>query len=143
MLTIERVKEFAISPEHYNTGGYIIDTYYEDYQIEELIKSGVDTEEKLLQFFKTQHEIHEEYRKAANWYAHGTTDEEELAEIHRAEAEPVKTEENYDSDYDEPFDDPCYGCQRCDHSYNCKHCEYGDDGHYTSPWDVYSPSELL
>lgn len=137
MLTIKRVKELALKPENFNTGGYVIDTYYEDFQIETLIKSGIDTEEKLLNWFKAQYEHDEECRKAANWMAYGTTDEEELAEIHRAEAEPV-TEESYD----EPFDDPCYGCQRCDNSYNCKHCEYGDDGQYNSPWDVYTPSEL-
>ena len=136
MLAVERVKELAL--ENYNKGGDTIVECYEDKQIEELIKSGIDTEEKLLDWFKTQYEIDEEYRKAANWYAYGTTDEKELAEIHKAETEPVEME----SDYEEPFDEPCYGCQRCDNSYNCKHCEYGDDGRYESPFDVYSPSEL-
>ena len=39
-------------------------------------------------------------------------------------------------------DDPCYMCPRMDGGYNCKHCEHGDDGHY-SVYDVYRPSELL
>lgn len=133
-LTIKRVKELAITPEYYNKGGYIIDTYYEDREIEELIKLGIDTEDKLLDWFQHQFEIDEEYRKAANWYAYGTTDEEELAEIHRAETEPVEMESD--------SDDPCYGCQACDNSYNCKHCIHGDDGQYNSPFDVYTPSEL-
>ena len=136
MLTVERVKELAW--KYHEKGGDGVYNCYEDYQIEELIKSGIDTEEKLIEWFKTQYEIDEEYRKAANWYAYGTTDEEELAEIHRADSEQVT-----ENDYKEPFDDPCYGCQRYDGSYNCKHCQYGDDGRYESPFDVYSPSELL
>ena len=140
MLTVERVRELAL--QHYNTGGDTIVECYEDKDILVLI-DHVKTEEGLLRWFKTNHEIQEEARNAANWYAYGTTDEDELAEIHRAETEPVTETESDCYDYDEPFDDPCYGCQRCDHSYNCKHCEYGDDGRYESPWDVYSPSELL
>ena len=135
MITIERIKELAI--QNYNKGGDTIVECYDDKMIEELINIGINTEEKLLEFFKTQYEIDEEYRKAANWHAYGTTDEEELAEIHRAESEPVT------EDYEDPFDDPCYGCQRYDGSYNCKHCIHGDDGRYESPWDVYSTSELL
>ena len=71
MITIERVKELAW--EYHEKGGDRVYNCYEDYQIEELIKSGIDTEEKLIEFFKNQYEIDEEYRKAANWYAYGTT----------------------------------------------------------------------
>ena len=49
--------------------------------------------------------------------------------------EIVKTEKD-------SFDfDPCYGCAASS-SYNCKHCPYGDDGRYESPFDVYTPAEL-
>ena len=139
MITVERIKELAM--QNYNKGGDTIVECYEDKQIIELIKLGIDTEEKLLDWFKTQCEVDEEYRKAALWYAYGTTDEEEIKQMLNTESETEP--EVIEEDYDEPFDDPCYGCQRCDNSYNCKHCKYGDDGHYTSHWDVYSPSELL
>lgn len=52
------------------------------------------------------------------------------------EAKETEPEEN-----DFPEDDPCYGCQAFDGSYNCKHCPYGDDGNY-SVYDVYTPAEL-
>ena len=79
MLTIERVKELAL--QNYNKGGDAIVECYEDNQIEELINSGVDTEKKLLNWFKTQYAIDEEYRKAALWGAYGTTDEEEIKKL--------------------------------------------------------------
>ena len=79
MLTIERVKELA--KQNYCKGGDTIVECYEDYQIQELIDGGVDTEEKLLQMFQEQYEIDEEYRQAAKWYAYGTTDDEEIAEF--------------------------------------------------------------
>lgn len=132
MITVEIIKELAM--QNYNKGGDTIVECYEDYQIEELIKLGIDTEEKLLDWFKTQYEIDEEYRKAALYHAYGTTDEEEIKQMLSAESE---TEES-----DEPYNDPCFGCQACDNSYNCKHCVHGDDGRYESPFDVYTPSEL-
>ena len=79
MLTIERVKELA--KQNYCKGGDTIVECYEDYQIQELIDGGVDTEEKLLKMFQEQYEIDEEYRQAAKWYAYGTTDDEEIAEF--------------------------------------------------------------
>ena len=135
MITIERVKELAL--QNYNKGGDGIVECYEDYQIEELIKSGVNTEKKLLDFFKNSYEVDEEYRKAANWAAYGTTNEEELRRIHETESETDEVETDYEDNYD-----PCDGCMRCDNSYNCKHCKYGDDGRYESPFDVYTPAEL-
>ena len=134
-LTVEKVKELAL--KNYNKGGDGIYECYEDYQIEELIKSGVDTEAKLLVLFKEHYEIDEEHRKAANWAAYGTTDEEEIRRIHEAESEVEENETEMEDDYD-----PCFGCKAYDNSYNCKHCQYGDDGRYESPFDVYSPSEL-
>ena len=52
--------------------------------------------------------------------------------------------EEYDPSYYEDLEehDPCYGCQRYDAGYNCKHCKYGDDGNY-SIYDVYRPNELI
>ena len=137
MITVERIKELAM--QNYNKGGDTIVECYENKQIEELIKSGIDTEEKLLEWFKTQYEIDEEYRKAALWHAYGTTDEEEIKKMLDTETENKETE----TEETDIFDDPCYGCQAYDGSYNCKHCQYGDDGRYESPFDVYSPSELL
>ena len=37
---------------------------------------------------------------------------------------------------------PCEGCLKYDGDYNCKHCQYGDDGKY-SIYDVYRPDELM
>lgn len=136
MITVERIKELA--KENYNKGGDTIVECYEDKQIEELIKLGVDTEEKLLDWFKNQFEIDEEYRKAALWHAYGTTDEEEIKQMLSAETETEETE----MEESNTFDDPCFGCQAYDGSYNCKHCTHGDDGRYESPFDVYTPSEL-
>jgi hypothetical protein len=48
-------------------------------------------------------------------------------------------EESEDFPYEDEFD-PCYGCQARG-GYNCKHCQYGDDGNY-SVYDVYTPAEL-
>lgn len=79
MLTIERVKELA--RQNYCKGGDTIVECYEDYQIRDLIDSGVNTEEKLLQMFREQYEIDEEYRQAAKWHAYGTTDDDEIAEF--------------------------------------------------------------
>ena len=79
MLTIERVKELA--KQNYNKGGDTIVECYEDYQIQELIDRGVNTEEKLLAMFQEQYGIDEEYRQAAKWHAYGTTDDEEIAEF--------------------------------------------------------------
>ena len=67
-----------------------------------------------------------------------------FAESEQVDAETEACEDfvptyNKQSDYS---DDPCYGCQAYDGGYNCKHCEYGDDGHY-SIYDVYRPSELI
>lgn len=42
----------------------------------------------------------------------------------------------------EEENDPCYGCQKFDAGYNCKHCKYGDDGNY-SIFDIYRPDELI
>lgn len=79
-ITIERVKELAL--QYYNKGGDTIVECYEDYQIRDLINvAGVDTEKKLLKFFKNQYEYDEEQRKAALWGAYGTTDEEEIEKI--------------------------------------------------------------
>lgn len=79
MLTIERVKELA--QKNYCKGGDTIVECYEDYQIRDLIDSGINTEEKLLNFFQSQYEVDEEYRQAAKWHAYGTTDDEEIAEF--------------------------------------------------------------
>ena len=133
MITIERVKELAM--ENYNKGGDAIVECYENKMIQELIESGIDTEEKMLDWFAKQFEEDEELRKAALWYAYGTTDEKEIKKM-------LDEEETETNDYEEPFNDPCYGCQRFDGSYNCKHCIHGDDGRYESPFDVYTPSEL-
>lgn len=135
MLTIERVKELA--KQNYNKGGDAIVECYEDYQIRDLIDSGVNTEQKLLDFFQKQFEIDEEYRKAAKWYAYGTTEDGKIAEMLNVNSEEeMETEDNYSEE-----DDPCYGCQAYDGGYNCKHCPHGDDGRY-SVTDVYTPSEL-
>ena len=77
--------------------------------------------------------IWNEEREAAKWFS-GECDEE-------TETDENNTEDATD-DYDDYSNDPCYGCQACDHSYNCKHCPHGDDGRYDSPFDVYTPSEL-
>ena len=132
-LTIEQVKKIAM--RLYEQGGDRIIECYTDKEIEELIESGFDTEQKLINFIRNGYEVDEEYRKAALWGAYGTTDEEELERIHRAESEPVETE-----DFEDDFNDPCFGCQACS-SYACKHCQHGDDGNY-SVYDVYTPSEL-
>ena len=137
MLTIERVKELAM--KNYSKGGDAIVECYEDYQIRDLIDSGVNTEQKLLDFFQKQFEIDEEYRKAAKWYAYGTTEDDEIAEMLNTDSEE-ETEMEEDL-YEEDLD-PCYGCPRMDGGYNCKHCPHGDDGNY-SIYDVYRPSELL
>ena len=134
MLTIERVKELAM--KNYCKGGDTIVECYEDYQIRDLIDNGVDTEEKLLDFFQKHFEIDEEYRKAAKWHAYGTTDDEEIVEMLKA-GETETVEDTYKEDID-----PCYGCPRMDGGYNCKHCPHGDDGNY-SIYDVYSQSELI
>ena len=139
-LTIERVKELAM--KNYERGGDGIIECYDDKMIQELIDSGVDTEKKLLKFFKDGYEIDEEYRKAALYHAYGTTDEKEIEEFLNTGSESEETEsDNYD--YESELNDPCYGCMRYDNSYNCKHCKYGDDGRYDSPFDVYSMSELF
>jgi hypothetical protein len=138
-LTIKRAKELAL--QNYSKGGDGLYECYEDWQIENLINSGIDTESKLLDWFKQQYEIDEEYRKAADWMAYGTTDEEELRKIHEAESKSVTEVEEAEMDYEEDYD-PCFGCMRRDNSYNCKHCKYGDDGCYESPFDVYTPAEL-
>lgn len=130
MLAVERVKELAL--ENYNKGGNTIVECYEDKQIMELIKLGTNTEEKLLDWFKSQYEIDEEYRKAALYHAYGTTNEDEIERMNCPDPE---------EEYDEPYDDPCFGCQAYDGGYNCKHCPHGDDGQY-SVHDVYTPSEL-
>ncbi len=134
-LTVEKVKELAM--KNYNQGGDAIVECYEDKQIQELIDRGIDTEKKLMEFFKDNYEIDEEYRKASLYYAYGTTDEKEIEQILKIESEDLNEESESDEEYD-----PCFGCQACDHSYNCKHCKYGDDGRYESPFDVYTPSEL-
>ena len=136
MITVERIKELA--RENYNRGGDTIVECYEDKAIKELIERGVDTEEKLLDWFQHQFEVDEELRKAALWHAYGTTDEEEIELM-------LKVGVNGEDDnveYDNYEYDPCYGCQACDNSHNCKHCPHGDDGRYESPFDVYTPSEL-
>ena len=132
-LTVEKVKEIAM--QNYNKGGDAIVECYDDTQIEELINSGINTKGKLMEWLKGSYEVDEEYRKAALWYGYGTTDEDEIKKMLMSESE---TEPEYD--YKES--DPCYGCQAFDGSYNCKHCKYGDDGCYESPFDVYTPSEL-
>jgi len=134
MLTIERVKELAM--ENYCKGGDTIVECYEDKEIQELIDRGVNTEAKLLKMFREQYEIDEEYRQAAKWHAYGTTDDEEIKQMLNFGSEESETEEEID---DEEFD-PCFGCQARG-SYNCKHCQYGDDGNY-SVYDVYTPAEL-
>ena len=135
MLTIERVKELAM--KNYCKGGDTIVECFEDKEIQELIDKGVNTEEKLLKMFREQFEIDEEYRKAAKWNAYGTTDDEEIAEMLKANSEEeIETKDNYSEE-----EDPCYGCQAYDGGYNCKHCPHGDDGRY-SVTDVYTPSEL-
>lgn len=139
MLTVERVKELAM--QNYNKGGDTIVECYEDYQIEALIKTGVNTEKKLLDWFKTQYEIDKENRKAALWHAYGTTDEEEIKKMLNTETDVTEETED-DSAYESDFDDPCFGCIAFDAGYNCKHCPHGDDGHY-SVHDVYRQSELL
>lgn len=134
-LTTERVRELAL--QNYNKGGDGLYECYENSQIQALIDSGIDTETKLLDWFMQQHEIDEEYRKAADYMAYGTTDEEELERIRREERKTEPVTENKLFKYD-----PCEGCMAYDNSYNCKHCKYGDDGRYESPFDVYTPSEL-
>ena len=134
MLTVEKVKELAM--KNYCKGGDIIIECYTDKGIQELIDNGMDTKKKLMDFFKGNFEYDEEHRKAALYYGYGTTDEDKIAEM----LKPTETETE-----EEPYnysDDPCYGCPRMDGGYNCKHCEYGDDGQY-SVYDVYSTSELL
>ena len=79
MLTIARVKELAL--KNYNKGGDTIIECFENKEIQELIDRGVNTEAKLLEMFHEQYEIDEEYRKAAKWYAYGTTEDEEIAEV--------------------------------------------------------------
>lgn len=134
-LTIKHVKEIAM--QLYEKGGDTIIECYEDKQIQALIDAqGIDTENKLRNFIQQGYEIDEEYRKAALYHAYGTTDEEKIARSNAKETDLVEQEETED-DYD-----PCFGCQACDNSYNCKHCIYGDDGRYESPFDVYTPSEL-
>ena len=135
-ITVERVKELAM--QNYEKGGDTIVECYTDKEIEELINNGVNTEKKLLKFFKDRYEIDEEHRKAALYYAYGTTDEEEIKRMLEAETES----EDDEPEYDEYIDDPCFGCMARDNSYNCKHCKHGDDGRYESPFDVYTPSEL-
>lgn len=78
--------------------------------------------------------IWNEERAAARYFS-----EEEAKAYVTEETDENNTEEDNHEDY---YDDPCYGCMTCDHSYNCKHCKYGDDGRYESPFDVYTPSEL-
>lgn len=136
MLAIEQVKELAM--KLYNKGGDTIIECYTDRDIQNLINFGIDAEEKLIKFIQQVHEVDEEYRLAAMWGAYGTTDEEEIERVNREDedAELLVSEE----ECDDSSDDPCYGCQRCS-GYNCKHCQYGDDGNY-SVYDVYSPSEL-
>ena len=133
MLTIERVKELAM--KNYCKGGDTIVECYEDYQIQDLIDRGVNTEKKLLKFFQDQYEIDEEYRAVAKWHAYGTTDDEEIEQMLNAGSEEELEEDNYEEH------DPCFGCQAYDGGYNCKHCQYGDDGNY-SVYDVYTPAEL-
>ena len=141
MLTIEQVKKLAM--KNYEKGGDTIVECYEDKEIQELIDNGIDTEKKLLKFFKDGYEIDEEYRKASLWYAYGTTDEEEIARMQSSETETEENTEEDSYDYESDFNDPCFGCMAMDGSYNCKHCKYGDDGRYGSPFDVYSISELF
>ena len=137
-LTIERVKELAL--KNHNKGGDGIYECFSDEMIQNLIDNGVNTEKKLLNFFKEEHEIDEEHRKAALYYAYGTTNEEEIKRMLEAETEfETEEHEEYIDDY---VDDPCFGCYARDNSYNCKHCPHGDDGRYESPFDVYTPSEL-
>lgn len=136
-LTIERVKELAM--QNYNKGGDGIVECYEDYQIQELIDSGVNTETKLMNFFKDSFAIDEEKRKAALYYGYGTTDKEEITRI---EQENAKLLEEILSDVAEESYDSCAMCAKYDGGYNCKHCKYGDDGRYESPFDVYTPAEL-
>lgn len=134
-LTIERARELAL--QNYNKGGDGLYECYENSQIQALIDSGIDTETKLLDWFEEQYVIDSEYRKAADYMAYGTTDEEELEQIHREESETIEEiteKENWDYD-------PCYGCAASSR-YNCKHCPHGDDGRYESPFDVYTPAEL-
>ena len=132
MLTIEKVKEIAT--QLYEKGGDTIIECYEDKQIKYLIEElGVDTEKKLRNFIQQGYEIDEEYRKAALWHAYGTTDEKEIAQMNASVELTRENEDKYD---------PCEGCQAYDGSYNCKHCKYGDDGRYESPFDVYTPAEL-
>ena len=132
-LTIEKVRELAY--ENFEKGGDGVAECYSDEMIQNLIDSGINTKGKLLKWFKGEYEIDEEHRKAALWAGYGTTDEEE---IHKMK----ETEDDYESDIDHDYTDPCFGCMACDHSYNCKHCPHGDDGRYESPFDVYTPSEL-
>ena len=80
MLTIERVKEIAM--ELYGKGGDSIIECYEDEEIQKLIEEfGINTEKKLRDWIRHQHEVDEEYRKAALWHAYGTTDETEIAKM--------------------------------------------------------------
>jgi hypothetical protein len=136
MLTVEKVKELAI--KNYTKGGDTIVECFTDKEIQDLINNGINTQKKLMEFFKQHHEYDEEQRKAALWHGYGTTDEVVIAESFltttKTETEP--------EEYDTYADDPCYMCPRMDSGYNCKHCEYGDDGNY-SIYDLYSPSELL
>ena len=134
-LTIKKVKKLAM--QNYEKGGDGIIECYDDKMIQELIDSGINTENKLLKWFKDGYEIDEEYRKAALWHGYGTTNEEELVANESVE----ETETEYC--YEDEFDDPCFGCMARDNSYNCKHCKYGDDGRYGSPFDVYTISELF
>lgn len=135
-LTIERVKELAM--QNYEKGGDGIIECYDDKMIQELINNGINTEKKLLKFFKDGYEVDEEYRKAALWAGYGTTDEKEIERIHEQEKELTEL-----SDAAEEYYDPCGMCAKYDGGYNCKHCKYGDDGRYESPFDVYTISELF
>ena len=114
MLTVERAKELAM--QNYNKGGDTIVECYEDYQIEALIKTGVNTEKKLLNWFKTQYEIDEEYRKAALWHAYGTTDEEEIKKMLNPKTEPefkigdIVFVSNPDTEYEAEYGDRYHPC---------------------------------
>ena len=146
MLTIERVKELA--KQNYNRGGDVIVECYEDYQIRDLIDNGIDTEKKLLNFFAKQYEIDEEYSKAADYYAYGTTEKDEIKQMLHddsvSETECKRKCKECAKFFRNPHD-LCYLAEMDEVDYDTDACddfiEYGEDEEYTSATDRdYSPS---
>ena len=129
MKTIKDVRDYSREHDEMDT----INESKTDKEIQQLLDECKAEGKNPKEVIDTAISIWNEKREAARYFSEECDEETETDE---------NNTENVTDYYDDYANDPCYGCQACDHSYNCKHCPHGDDGRYDSPFDVYTPSEL-